>query len=190
MNTLKLICLTIIQLIKQAWSLPQWPAARFRLYHHSYAGRCPSGHSGSSWKRDRNAHSQSKRSVTTRRTALCRPDTTARGSPICPTRASRQESVRKFDEGGFPLATCLGRIWDTEVPPRCRSAQAALEAHWHSASLKTYVMKANQKKRLTFGDLIASVFTACSQRRARAIVRFAVNAHVVVFRGERRFVIS
>jgi len=66
----------------------------------------------------------------------------------------------------------------------------ALEAHWHSASLKTSVMKANQKKRLTFGDLIASVYTACSQRRARAIVRFAVNAHVVVFPGERRFVIS
>jgi len=51
-------------------------------------------------------------------------------------------------------------------------------------------MKANQKKRLTFGDLIASVYTACSQRRARAIVRFAVNAQVVVFRGQRRFVIS
>ena len=55
---------------------------------------------------------------------------------------------------------------------------------------KVHVMKTNRKKRLTFGDLIASVYTACSQRRARAIVSFAVNAHMVVFRGERRFVIS
>jgi hypothetical protein len=51
-------------------------------------------------------------------------------------------------------------------------------------------MKTNRKKRLTFGDLIASVYSACSPRKARAIVRFAVNAHVVVFRGERRFLIS
>jgi len=63
-------------------------------------------------------------------------------------------------------------------------------ASWSLSKGKVRVMKANQKKRLTFGDLIASVYTACSQRRARAIVRFAVNAHVVVFRGERRFVIS
>jgi len=35
--------------------------------------------------------------------------------------------------------------------------------------LTLILMKANQKKRLTFGDLIASVYTACSQRRARAI---------------------
>ena len=66
----------------------------------------------------------------------------------------------------------------------------SLEAHWHSTSLKTSVMKANQKKRLTFGNLIASVYSACGHRRARAIVRFAVNAQVVVFRGQRRFVIS
>jgi hypothetical protein len=55
---------------------------------------------------------------------------------------------------------------------------------------KVRLMKIHRKKRLTFGDLIASVYTACSHRRARAIVRFAVNAHVVVFRGERRFMIS
>lgn len=51
-------------------------------------------------------------------------------------------------------------------------------------------MKTNRKKQMTFGDLIASVYTACSYRKARAIVRFAVNAHLVVFQGERRFVIS
>ena len=52
------------------------------------------------------------------------------------------------------------------------------------------VVKINHKKRLTFGDLIESVYNACSHRRAKAIVRFAVNTHVVVFRGQRRFVIS
>jgi hypothetical protein len=51
-------------------------------------------------------------------------------------------------------------------------------------------MKINHKKTLTFGDLIESVYNACSHRRAKAIVRFAVNMHVVVFRGQRRFVIS
>jgi hypothetical protein len=51
-------------------------------------------------------------------------------------------------------------------------------------------MKAKRKKPLTFGELIASVYSACDQRRAEAIVRFAVNVHVVVFRGKQRFQIS
>ncbi len=51
-------------------------------------------------------------------------------------------------------------------------------------------MKTNHKKTLTFGDLIASVYDVCGHRKAREIVRLAVNAHVVVFRGQRRFVIS
>jgi len=55
---------------------------------------------------------------------------------------------------------------------------------------KVDVVKINLKKTLTFGDLIESVYNACSHRRAKAIVRFAVNTHVVVFRGQRRFVIS
>ena len=55
---------------------------------------------------------------------------------------------------------------------------------------KVGIMKTNHKKTLTFGELIESVYSACSHRRARAIVRFAVNAQVVVFRGQRRFVIS
>jgi hypothetical protein len=52
-------------------------------------------------------------------------------------------------------------------------------------------MKTNRKKKvLTFGDLIAAVYGACGQRRARAIVRLAVNAHLVAFRDHQRFVIS
>jgi hypothetical protein len=52
-------------------------------------------------------------------------------------------------------------------------------------------MKANHKKKaLTFGDLIAAVYGACGERKARAIVRLAVNTHVVAFRGHQRFVIS
>ncbi len=89
----------------------------------------PSGHSGSPWKRDRNAHSQSKRSVTARRTALCRRTQQREGprSFLSFLHAPQgKKASAKFDEGGFPLATCLGRIWDTEVPTRCRSAQAGV----------------------------------------------------------------
>ncbi len=67
-------------------------------------------------------------------------------------------------------------------------------SHSHASSplskRKVGIMKTNHKKTLTFGELIESVYSACSHRRARAIVRFAVNAQVVVFRGQRRFVIS
>ena len=52
------------------------------------------------------------------------------------------------------------------------------------------VVKINHKKTLTFGDLIESVYSVCSHRKARAIVRFAVNARIVVFRAHRRCVIS
>ena len=52
-------------------------------------------------------------------------------------------------------------------------------------------MKTNQKKKsLTFGDFIADVYGACGKRRAGKIVRLALNAHLVVFRGHRRFVIA
>ena len=55
----------------------------------------------------------------------------------------------------------------------------------------TRVMKAAQnKQRLRFGDLIASVYDACGKRRARGTLRLAVNARLVVFRGPQRFVIS
>jgi len=51
-------------------------------------------------------------------------------------------------------------------------------------------MKSNHKKILTFGDLITSVYSACNRRTAKALLRLAVNWHVVVFRGRQRFVIS
>lgn len=51
-------------------------------------------------------------------------------------------------------------------------------------------MKTNDKKPITFGELIAAVYSACHQRKAKALVRFAVNANIVVFRGRRHYVIS
>ena len=42
---------------------------------------------------------------------------------------------------------------------------------------------------MTFGQFVAWVFSACKRRKAKALVRSAVNAHVVVFRGRHRFVI-
>jgi len=37
------------------------------------------------------------------------------------------------------------------------------------------------RKGLRFGDLIAAVYDACGEQRARGIVRLAVNAHLVTF---------
>jgi hypothetical protein len=51
-------------------------------------------------------------------------------------------------------------------------------------------MKTDLNKRLTFGDLVAGTYASCSHRRAKAIVRFAVNTHLVKFRRSLRFVIS
>ncbi|HYV27645.1 MAG TPA: hypothetical protein VFA77_08945 [Candidatus Eisenbacteria bacterium] len=52
-------------------------------------------------------------------------------------------------------------------------------------------MKANKKNTaLTFGGFIAAVYRACGKRRARRIVRLAVNAHLIEFGGQQRFVIS
>jgi hypothetical protein len=51
-------------------------------------------------------------------------------------------------------------------------------------------MKEPHKKSLTFGDFVASVYGACSRRKAKAFVRFAVNARLIMFRGRRRFVIA
>ena len=51
-------------------------------------------------------------------------------------------------------------------------------------------MKTNHKKKaLTFGDFIAAAYRAWGSRRARGLVRLALNAHLVVFRGRQRFVI-
>jgi len=51
-------------------------------------------------------------------------------------------------------------------------------------------MKSHHKKELMFGDLVASVYGACSRRKAQALVLFAVNALLIVFRVPQRFVIS
>jgi len=55
----------------------------------------------------------------------------------------------------------------------------------------TPAMETNQnKKALRFGDLIAAVYDACGKRRARGILRLAVNARLVAFLGPQRFMIS
>ena len=51
--------------------------------------------------------------------------------------------------------------------------------------------KTNGKKRvLTFGDFIAGAYRAWGRRRAKGLVRLAVNARLVEFRGRQRVVIS
>jgi hypothetical protein len=52
-------------------------------------------------------------------------------------------------------------------------------------------MKTNGRKRgLVFGDFIVAAYGFCRARRARGLVRLAVNEHLVMFRGRQRFVIS
>jgi hypothetical protein len=43
---------------------------------------------------------------------------------------------------------------------------------------------------MTFGGLIESVYEALPQRKAQALVRLAVNSHVITFRKPRRFNLS
>jgi hypothetical protein len=48
-------------------------------------------------------------------------------------------------------------------------------------------MQAIHKKRaLTFGNLIETVYGVCGNRRARGIIRLAIDAHIVVFQKQRR----
>jgi hypothetical protein len=59
-------------------------------------------------------------------------------------------------------------------------APAGLPAYRHG-------MTANHKKKaLTFGHLIETVYGVCGNRRARGIIRLAIDAHVVVFREQQR----
>ena len=52
-------------------------------------------------------------------------------------------------------------------------------------------MKANcRKKTLTFGEFIARVYDVCGKRKAKGIVRLAIKAHLIEFRGDDRFVVS
>jgi hypothetical protein len=46
-----------------------------------------------------------------------------------------------------------------------------------------------KQKLLTFGDLIAAVYDTFGRQKAEGIVRLAVNAHLLEFRGHDRFVI-
>ena len=51
-------------------------------------------------------------------------------------------------------------------------------------------MRTNCRKRcLTFGEFIACVYDAWGKRKARGIVRLAVNAHLVTLRSQRRIMI-
>ena len=66
--------------------------------------------------------------------------------------------------------------------PLCRHPRRKMER---------IAMKPKSKKRpLTFGDLVAASYRAWGARRAKGLVRLAVNAHLVVFRGRQHFVIS
>jgi hypothetical protein len=48
----------------------------------------------------------------------------------------------------------------------------------------------SKKKTLTFGDFIVGIYEVCGKRKARGMVQLAVNAHLLEFRGPRRFWIS
>jgi len=51
-------------------------------------------------------------------------------------------------------------------------------------------MKSNcRKKALTLGEFIADVYDGCGKRKARGIVRLAIKAQLIEFRGHQRFVI-
>jgi hypothetical protein len=52
-------------------------------------------------------------------------------------------------------------------------------------------MKTNcRKKALTFGEFIARIYDVCGKRKARGMVRLALKAHLIEFRGKQRLVIS
>jgi hypothetical protein len=56
--------------------------------------------------------------------------------------------------------------------------------------LISMAMKINQRKnKLTFGDLVTTVYNACGKRKARGMLWLAVNAQLVEFRGRNRYVI-
>jgi hypothetical protein len=47
-----------------------------------------------------------------------------------------------------------------------------------------------KKKALTFGGYIAAVYDACGSRQGKVIVQYMVNAHLLKFRSQQRFLIS
>jgi hypothetical protein len=46
-----------------------------------------------------------------------------------------------------------------------------------------------RKRYLTLGEFIMAVYDVWGKRRARGIVRLAIKAHLIEFRGEQRLVI-
>jgi hypothetical protein len=50
-------------------------------------------------------------------------------------------------------------------------------------------MKTNHKRVLTFGEFIAGIYDACGRQKAKGIVRLAVKARWVEFRGPDRLMI-
>ena len=53
------------------------------------------------------------------------------------------------------------------------------------------IMKTNyRKKPLTFGEFVSAAHDAWGGRRASGFVWLAVNAHLVEFRGQQRYVFS
>jgi hypothetical protein len=46
------------------------------------------------------------------------------------------------------------------------------------------------KRQLTFGDFVAGVYHTWGKRKAEGMIRLAVKAHLIEFRGTERFVIS
>lgn len=52
-------------------------------------------------------------------------------------------------------------------------------------------IRINETKRaIMFGDFVAAAYRAWGRRRAKGLVRLAVNGRLVVFRGPRRYVIT
>ena len=91
----------------------------------------------------------------------------------------RRSDERLFDGGiSFPC-----EIQSRQLPAHAGRIQPALA---HSLSMKNE----HRSKPLTFGDLIASIYGACGRRRAVGLVRLALNAQLVSFRGGNRFLVD
>jgi hypothetical protein len=48
----------------------------------------------------------------------------------------------------------------------------------------------SKKKPLTFGDVVAGAYRAWGKRKANGIIRLAVKAHWIEFRGHQHYEIS
>jgi|HubBroStandDraft_1064217.scaffolds.fasta_scaffold241208_2 hypothetical protein len=47
-----------------------------------------------------------------------------------------------------------------------------------------------RKKPLTFGEFVAGAYRAWGERCAKGYIQLAIKAHVIEFRGQKRFVFS